>query len=173
MLKLSSPRLRCWSIQVFVCWLNDWTSWMSCADRNGCHGFHRSEYFRCLLYNQVALPYAFRPAFSTPTTCLWAFVLVGSGVQVRSGCWGSIGSSLGVSSGGGAPGTLSKSRSLIYSLSMAFRCPYCSHTMMAQGDSSRQVVESHWVIALHLSILGDIVDSELPVGSRWIISFWR
>jgi len=37
---------------------------------------------------------------------------------------------------------------------------------MAQGDPSQQVVESHWVIALHSSILGDIVDSELPVGSR-------
>jgi hypothetical protein len=45
--------------------------------------------------------------------------------------------------------------------------------MMAQGDPSRQVVESRWVIALHSSILGDIVDSELPVGSRCIISFCR
>jgi len=81
--KLSSPRLRCWSIQVIVCWLNDWASWMSSADRNGCHGFHCSEYLQCLVYNLVALPYAFPPAFSTATSCLWPFVLVGSGGQVR------------------------------------------------------------------------------------------
>jgi len=31
-LMLSSPRLRCWSIHVFVCWLNDWAWWKSCAD---------------------------------------------------------------------------------------------------------------------------------------------
>ena len=84
-----------------------------------------------------------------------------------------IGSSLEVSSGGGSPGTLSKSGSLIDSLSMAFRCTYCSQTMIAQGDPSRQVVESRWVIALHSLILRDIVDSELPVGSRCIISFCR
>ena len=88
MLKWSSPRLRCWSIQIFVCWLNDWTCWMSCADCNGWHGSYCSEYLQFLLFNPVAFPYAFPPAFSTPTTCLWAFVLVGSGVQVRSGCWG-------------------------------------------------------------------------------------
>jgi len=52
----------------------------------------------------------FPPAFSTPTTCLWALVIVGSGVQDRSAIWGSIVSLLGVSSGGGAPGTLSKGR---------------------------------------------------------------
>jgi hypothetical protein len=92
---------------------------------------------------------------------------------VRSGRCGSIGSLLGVSFGGGAPGTLSKSRSLIDSLSMAFRCTYYSQTMMPQGDPSRQVVESHWEIALHSSILGDIVDGELPVSSRCIISFCR
>jgi len=63
----------------------------------------------------------FPPAFCTPTTCLWAFVFVASGVQVRSGCWGSIGSSLRVSSGGGAPSTLSMSRSLIDSFLMAIQ----------------------------------------------------
>jgi len=45
--------------------------------------------------------------------------------------------------------------------------------MMAQGEGSLQVVESRWEIALYSSILGDIVDSELPVGSRCIISFCR
>jgi hypothetical protein len=92
---------------------------------------------------------------------------------VRSGFLGLIGSLLGVSSGGGAPGTLSKSRSLIDSLLMAFRCTYCRQTMMSQGDPSWQVIESHRVIALHSSILGDIVDSELPVSSRRIISFCK
>jgi len=29
-----------------------------------------SQYLRCLLFNPVALPFAFPPAFSTPTTCL-------------------------------------------------------------------------------------------------------
>jgi len=38
--------------------------------------------------------------------------------------------------------------------------------MMAQGDPSRQVVESRQVRALHYSILGVIVDSELPVSFR-------
>ena len=33
--------------------------------------------------------------------------------------------------------------------------------MMAQGDPCLQVVESHLVITLHPSILGDIVDSVL------------
>jgi len=50
------------------------------------------------------------PTFSTPTTCLSALVFVGSGVQVRSGFWGSIISLSGVSSGGGAPGALSMGR---------------------------------------------------------------
>jgi hypothetical protein len=99
--------------------------------------------------------------------------MVGSGVQVISGCGGSIGSSLGVSSGDGAPGTLPKSRSLIDSLLMAFSCPYCSQTMMGQGKPSRQVVESCWVIAFDSSILGGIVDSKLPVGFHFIISFCR
>jgi len=85
MLKLSSRRLWCWSIHVFVCWPNDWAWWKSCADWKGCHGFHFSEYLRCLLYNPVALPYAFPTAFSTPSTCLWALVFVKSVVQVRSG----------------------------------------------------------------------------------------
>jgi hypothetical protein len=53
------------------------------------------------------------------------------------------------------------------------RCIYCSQTMMAQGDPSRQVVDSHWVIALHSLMLGDIVDRELPVGSCCIVSFCR
>jgi len=110
MLKLCSSHIKYWSIQVFVCWLNDWACWMLCADWKECHGFHCSEYLRCLLYNPVALPYAFPPVFSTPTTCLWPLVFVGWGVQVRSGFWGSIISSLGVFSGGGAPGTWSMSR---------------------------------------------------------------
>jgi len=109
-LKFSSPRRRCWSIHVIVYWLNDWACWKSCAEWKQCYGFHCSEYLRCLLYNSVALPYALPPAFSTPTTCLWALVFVRSGVQVRSGFWGSIGSLSGVSSGGGAPGTLSMGR---------------------------------------------------------------
>jgi len=45
--------------------------------------------------------------------------------------------------------------------------------MMARVDPSLQVVESHLVIALHSSILGDIVDSEPQVASRRIISFGR
>jgi len=49
----------------------------------------------------------------------------------------------------------------------------CSQTMMAQGDPSRQVVESHLVSALQSMILGDIVDSELPIDSHCIISFGR
>jgi len=110
MLKFSSLHLRCWSIHVFVHRLNDWACWKSCAVWKGWHGFHRSEYLRCLLYNPVALLYDFPPTFSTPTTCLWALVVVGSGVQVRSGFWGSIVSSSGVSSGGGALGTLSMGR---------------------------------------------------------------
>jgi len=92
---------------------NDWAWWTLYADWNGCHGFHCSEYLQCLLYNPFALPYAFPPAFSTPTSCLGAFVFVGSGVHVRSGFWGSIVSLLGVSSAGGAPGTLSMGRSLV------------------------------------------------------------
>jgi len=109
-LTLSSPHLRCWSIHVFVSWLNNWACWKSCADWNGCHRFHCSEYLRCLLYNPVALQYGFPPAFSTPTTCLGAQVFVGSGVHVRSGFWWSRVSSSGVSSGGCAPATLSKDR---------------------------------------------------------------
>jgi len=44
---------------------------------------------------------------------------------------------------------------------------------MAQVDPSLQVVKSHQVVALHSSILGDIVDSEPRVGSRRMISFCR
>jgi hypothetical protein len=51
------------------------------------------------------------------------------------------------------------------------RFTYCSQTMMARGEGSLQVVESHWVIALYSLILGYNVDSELPIGSRCIISF--
>jgi len=112
-LKLSSPHLGCWSIQLFVCWLNDWACWMSCADWNGFHEFHCSEYLRCVLYNPVTVPSAVPPALSTPTTCLRAFVFVRSGVHVRLGFWGSIVSSFGVSLGGGAPGTLSMVRSWV------------------------------------------------------------
>jgi len=35
------------------------------------------------------------------------------------------------------------------------------------------VAESDWEIAVHSSILNDIVDSELPVGSCCIMSFCR
>jgi len=45
--------------------------------------------------------------------------------------------------------------------------------MMARVDPSLQVVKSCQVIALHSSILGDIVDSEPRVGSRGIISVYR
>jgi hypothetical protein len=38
--------------------------------------------------------------------------------------------------------------------------------MMAQGDESRLVVESSWVIALHLPILDDIVHSVLAICAR-------
>jgi len=123
-LKLPSPHLQCWSIQVFVCGLNYWACWKLCADRNGCHGFHCSEYFQCMLYNPVALPYAFPSTFSTPATRLCALVLVRSSVQLGSGSGGTIASSLGVSSGcGGAPSMVSVSRSLIGSLSMAIQVP--------------------------------------------------
>jgi hypothetical protein len=40
---------------------------------------------------------------------------------------------------------------------------------MGQGEESLQVLEIRQVIALHSSILGDIVESELPVGSCGII----
>ena len=130
-LKLSSPRWRSWSMQVFVCWLDDWACLKSCADWNGWHGLHRSEYFRCLLSNPVASPYALPTAFSSATTCLWAFVFAGSGVQVRSGCWGSIGSSLGFSDGG-ALSTLSMSRSWIDRLSMAIEV----HLLKSNHDGS-------------------------------------
>jgi len=43
--------------------------------------------------------------------------------------------------------------------------------MMASVDSNLPVVQSHQVIALHSSILGDIVDSEPRVGSHRMISF--
>jgi len=104
--KWSSPCLTCWSIHIVVCWLNDLACLKPYDEWNGCHGFHWSEYLRCLLYNQVALPYAYPPALSTPTTCLWALVFIGSGVHVRSRFWGSIVSSSGVSSGNGAPGSV-------------------------------------------------------------------
>jgi hypothetical protein len=71
-----------------------------------------------LVVQSCCFAICFPPQIFHPTFSLWAFVLVGSGVQVRSGYWGSIGSSLGVSSGGGAPITLSTSRSLIDSFSM-------------------------------------------------------
>ena len=58
MLKLSSPRLRCWTKQVFVYWLYDSACWKSCADLKGCHEFHYSEKWQRSLYNPVALPYA-------------------------------------------------------------------------------------------------------------------
>jgi len=107
------PTTRRWSIQVSVHWLNNWTCWNLCADHNGCHGLHCSLHWWCLLCNPVALPYAFPPTLSTPTTYLLAFVFVGPGVHVRLGFWGSIFSLSGVSSGGGALWTLSMGRSLV------------------------------------------------------------
>jgi len=130
--KLSSPRHSCWSIHVTVCWLNDWSCWKSFAYWNRCHGFHCSEYLWCLLYNLVALPYAVPPAFSTPTTCLWALVCVGTGVHVRSGIWGRIVSSSGVPSGGGAPGTLPIGRVLVTKSSMAIQV----HRLKSNHDGS-------------------------------------
>jgi hypothetical protein len=65
------------------------------------------------MYNPVALPYAYPPAFFTPTTWLSALVCVESGVHIRSGFWGSIVSLLVVSSGGGAPGTMVIGRLLV------------------------------------------------------------
>jgi len=53
------------------------------------------------------------PGTIANTICLWAFACVGSGVNVRSGLSGSIVSSSGVSSGGGAPGTLCMARWLV------------------------------------------------------------
>jgi len=120
-LKLSSPRLRYWSIYGFFSARNDWACWKSCADQNGCDRSHCSEYFWCLLCNPVALPYAFPHACSTPTPCLWAFVFIGLEVQVRSGCCRSIGSSLWVTSSGGPAGMLSMNGSWIDSLSMAIQ----------------------------------------------------
>jgi hypothetical protein len=99
MLKLASPCFRCWSIYVFVYWLNNCNRWQLCVEWNGCDGFHYSEYLRCWSYNPVGLLYAFLLALSALPTCLWALVFVGSGVQGRSGFWGSIVSSSGVSSG--------------------------------------------------------------------------
>jgi len=130
MLKLSSPCIKCWHINIFVCWQNDWTFWKSCAYWIGCDGFLCSEYMRSLLYNPVVLPYALHPAFSTPTTCLWALVFVGSGVHVRSDFWGSIVSSFGVSSGGSAPGTLSMGRWigwLSWSMAIQVHWPKSNH----------------------------------------------
>jgi len=44
---------------------------------------------------------------------------------------------------------------------------------MARVDPILQVVKSNQVIAIHSSILGDIVDWELRVGSHRMISFYR
>ena len=82
-----------------------------------------------------------------------------------------MGSSFRVSLGGGAPGTLSKSHTLIDILLMAFRITYCSQSIPAQSDPSQQVVEMHWVLSLHSTILGDIIDCDLPVCSHCMILF--
>jgi len=50
---------------------------------------------------------------TTATFCLWAWVIVESGVYVTSGIWGSIVSLSGVSSEGLAPGTLHMGISLV------------------------------------------------------------
>jgi len=113
-LKLSGGLHRCSSIHLFVCWVNYWMWQKSCADRNRCHRFNSSEYLQYLLYNPVALVYASPPAFSNATTCLWAFVFLVSKVHVRSGFWGCMVSSLGVSlGGGGVPGSLSMGGSFV------------------------------------------------------------
>jgi len=135
LLNLSSPCIRCWSIHVFVCWLNDWACWKSCTDWKRCHEFHYSEYLQCLLYNPVALPYAFPPAFSTRTSTLWTLVFVGSRVQVRSGFCGSIVSSSGVSSCGDAPGTLSMGRWVSWLSSIM---PIQVHRLKSNGDGTGQ-----------------------------------
>jgi len=148
MLKLSSPCLRCRSIHVFVCWLNDWAYWKLCADWKWCHGFHCSEYLWCLLSNPVALPYALPPAFSTPTTGLWALIFVGSRIKVRSGFWWSIVSLSGVSSGGGAPRTLSMGRW------------FCWLT-------SSMAIEVHWLKWNH-----DSSDRSQPAGVKIPSGIW-
>ena len=51
-----------------------------------------------------------------------------------------------------------------------FRCTDCSWTMKAQVNPRQQEVKSCQLIALHLSILGDIVDSESHITCLWIIS---
>ena len=112
-LKLASLHLRWWSIHIFVCWLIYRTGWKSCADWTGWHLFCCSEFLQCLLYNPVALPYAFPLSLSTPTTYLQSFVFDGSEVHDTSVCWGCIVSSFGVSSSGGAPGTLSMGKSVV------------------------------------------------------------
>jgi len=133
MVKLSSPSVRCWSIHVFVCWLTDRACWKLWAEWKGCHGFHFSEYLRCLLHNPVALPSAFLHAFSTPSTSLWVLVFVRSGVQVRSGFCGSIVSSSGVSSGGGATGTLSMGRWISW---LSSSMPIQVHWLKSNHDGS-------------------------------------
>jgi len=132
-LKLSSARLRCWFIHVFVCCLHDWACSKSCADWKGCPAFHCSEYLWCLLYNPVTLPYAVPPTFSTSTICLWALIFVESGVQARSGFWGSIISSSGAFSGGRAPGTVCMGRWISWlSWSMAIEM----HRLKSNRDGS-------------------------------------
>jgi len=81
-LRLSNPPLRCWPINIFIDRLHDWAGWMSCADYNGSHGCHCSEFLGCVLCNPIAWTYAFPHEFSTLTTSLWALVIVGSVVEV-------------------------------------------------------------------------------------------
>jgi len=75
-LKLISLNLRCRASHACVGRLNVRACWKLYADWDGCPGFHCSEYLGCLLYNPVALLYAFPTALSTPTSCLLAFVFV-------------------------------------------------------------------------------------------------
>jgi len=105
-LKLSSSYLRCCSIYVSICVLNNWACQMFCTGWNGCHRFQYSVYLQCVLYNPVGLPYIVHPAFSTPTTWLWAIVSIVSGVHVRSCICASTDTLSRVSSGGAAPPTL-------------------------------------------------------------------
>jgi len=69
-MKLTSPWLKNWSLNVFVCGLIDRVCWNSCAERPGCHGFCCFQYVQILWYNPVTLWFGFPPAFSTATTHL-------------------------------------------------------------------------------------------------------
>lgn len=95
-LKWSSTCLKWWSIHNLVCWLKHQISAQWYADLYGYHQFHCCEYMWWLLYHPVAFPFGFCATLSTPTPWLWAPILSGSGVHVRSGVWESVVSASGV-----------------------------------------------------------------------------